>query len=89
MQPNMEVEAVVEECEYELLGRVGDPGAERGEMDYPYNLEKQRTGRRRTYGRSVKGGWAWEGWQGSIKSQKKIKKILSARAIQASLKLSV
>ena len=42
----------------------------RGEMDYPYNLEKQRTERRRTYGRSVKGGWAWEGWQGLIKSQK-------------------
>ena len=34
----------------------------RGEMNYPYNLEKQRTERRKTYGRSVKGGWAWEGY---------------------------
>ena len=35
MQPNMEVEAVVEECEYELLGRVGNPGAERGQGHQP------------------------------------------------------
>ena len=31
----MEVEAVVEECEYELLGRVGDPGAEREQGHQP------------------------------------------------------
>ena len=28
MQPNMKVEADIEECEFELLGSAGDPAAE-------------------------------------------------------------
>lgn len=36
----------------------------RGEMNYLYNLERQRTERWKTYGRYVKGGWAWDGYGG-------------------------
>jgi len=35
MQPNMKVEADIEECEFELLGSAGDPGAEREQGHQP------------------------------------------------------
>ena len=41
----------------------------RGEMNYLYNLERQRTERWKTYGRYVKGGWAWDGYGGDPQKQ--------------------